>query len=162
MRADKDDAQCYGRSELKLRDLKISTLLIAISLAAVVIAGDHLFIGVWYYALVLSLGVILGLVLRPRPLFLTGVVIALDVTLWIYAQHNASPSNQEGLLVLGHIFSLPGAAVGLIASAVLIRRWQSLSETVVLMISIAGVLLGFALAQLAVCNTLMYCGRMLG
>lgn len=71
---------------------------------------------------------------------------------------NWRASRPEGLLALGHLFSLPGAVVGALIAAVLLRRHASTGPAFALIIGFAGVVVGFFINQLLVCNTVMWCG----
>jgi hypothetical protein len=134
------------RNSDSVLDLKVSILIIFVALFSVGVSGDYLFIGVWYYAVTLLVGLVLGVVFYPRPFFLSGVISALTFTLWFYAQQNISSVRPEGLLVLGHIFSLPGAFLGLIVSAFIIKNICT-SHAVSFVISAVGVLVGFFVSQ---------------
>lgn len=127
-------------------DLKISILIIFSVIFSVEMSGDYLFVGSWYYIATLLFGLALGAVLYPRPFFLSGVISALTFTLWLYAKHNSSSSRPEGLLVLGHALSLPGAFLGLIISALIIRHIHA-SHTTTFTLSVIGVLVGFFVSQ---------------
>lgn len=143
----------------RAHDLKISLSMVIFSLFAVVLNGDYLYVGLWYYAVVLAIGVLLGAISSSRPLFVTGVVSAIDLTLLFYAYHNSSL--REGMLVLGHLLSMSGAIVGILVSAGFIRKLEVVNGFAVFGFSIVGVLLGFSIAQFFVCNSLVSCGWML-
>ncbi|MBB4819805.1 hypothetical protein HNP29_003196 [Pseudomonas alcaligenes] len=137
-------------------DLKISISIIFVSLLTVETAGDYLFIGTWYYATTFAFGLALGTTLYPKPFFLSGVITAFAFTFWLYVQHNTSSGGPDGLLVLGHIFSLPGAFLGLIASSFCIKKINK-NHITNFAISAAGVLAGFTINQTIICSTLMSC-----
>lgn len=81
------------------------------------------------------------------------------VTLLIYMNIMASLDHPEGLFVLGHVFSMPGMLLGVAASAWLLRyRVKASLPWIVAGIGFLGAALGFIVAQMIVCNTLMYCG----
>jgi hypothetical protein len=137
-------------------DLKISISIILAVIFFVEVSGDNLFIGSWYYAITLFAGLVLGTVFYPKPFFLCGVISALVFSLWLYVQHNVSSVRPEGLLVLGHMFSLPGAFLGLIISALIIKNIHT-SHAMTFTLSVIGVLVGFFINQAIVCSTLMHC-----
>lgn len=134
-------------------------ILLSVSLTPAVaqlLFGDPLYIGIWYYLVVPTAAIAIGVMASAKPLFLLGTSLAVSVTLLIYAAVNLSLARPEGLLALGHLFSLPGAAAGTLIGAFLSRR---LSRPIsVLALGFAGTLVGFLLNQLVVCNTLMWCG----
>jgi hypothetical protein len=124
----------------------------------VLLNGDPLYLGLWYY-LVLPAG-ILGLcaAFRVKPLFLLGTAFAIAVTLLAVMSVNWLATRPEGLLGLGHIFSLPGAVIGSAASALLTRRNASFQPASTLLLAFFGLLCGYFINQLVVCNTVMWCG----
>ena len=133
------------------------TLAIAVTLAlpvAPLLAGDSLYVGIWYYLAVPAAALGLGLILRSPPFFLTGSVIASALTLTIYILLNRQQA--EGLLVLGHLFSLPGAAAGLLLAGLVSKAKRSLPLSFCL--GLFGLLIGFLLNQLVICNWVMWCG----
>lgn len=134
-------------------------LLVAISPAvAQLLFGDPLYVGIWYYLMVPIAAIAIGVMARAKPLFLLGTSLAASVTLLVYAAINLLLARPEGLLALGHLFSLPGAAAGTVIGAFLTRR---LSRPIsVLALGFAGTLVGFFLNQLVVCNTVMWCGAL--
>ena len=135
-------------------DLARALALTGLFSCVVLVLGDHLYLGIWYYLAVPLTALGLGLLCRCPPWFLTGTTIGALLTLAVYALINAQRA--EGLLALGHLFSLPGAAAGIVLGAALSRRWPGPSTAFAL--GLGGLLLGFAANQLVVCNTLMWCG----
>lgn len=138
-----------------------AAILLSVSLipaVAQLLFGDPLYVGTWYYLVVPTAAIAIGIMARAKPLFLLGTSLAVSVTLLVYAAVNLSLARPEGLLALGHLFSLPGAAVGTVIGAFLSRR---LSRPIsVLALGFAGTLVGFFLNQLVVCNTVMWCGAL--
>ena len=138
-----------------------ATLAAVVSFAVilmVIVKGDALYVGLWYYFVVPS--VLLGLCasLRPKPLYLFGASLALCITLIFYLTLNWRASRPEGILGLGHTFSLPGAIAGALIAAVLLRRYASVGPISALITGFAGVMVGFFINQLLLCNTVMWCG----
>lgn len=72
----------------------------------VLIKGDPLYMGLGYYLAVFLVLLVLGAALRTRPLFLTGASLALSFTFLAYMAVNMLADRPEGLLGLGHLFSL--------------------------------------------------------
>ena len=140
-----------------------ATLAAAVSLAViliVIVKGDALYVGIWYYAVVPA--VVLGLcaALRVNALFLLGASLALAVTFISYLAINWNAARPEGLLALGHLFSLPGAVAGALIAAALLRALTSRVAILALFVGFVGVILGFFANQLLVCNTVMWCGSL--
>ncbi|WP_233080872.1 hypothetical protein [Rheinheimera soli] len=139
-------------------DLKLFMASIVLMLCVVLLFGDAMFVGLWYYVAVPVAAALLVWPFKPRPLFLFGVSIGLDITFAVYLCINYFSNQPEGLLGLGHLFSLPGAALGLIICAFLMRRGFGTTIWAALLLGIVGTLLGFIINQLVVCNTVMWCG----
>ena len=67
----------------------------------------------------------------------------------------------QGLLGLGHLFSLPGLGIAAVMAAVAARRrrarpWMAFAA------GLAACSIGFAVAQIVACRSLMYCGALPG
>jgi uncharacterized membrane protein YGL010W len=138
-----------------------AAILLSVSLMPAVVQllfGDPLYVGVWYYLVVPTAAIAIGVMARAKPLFLLGTSLAVSVTLLIYVAVSLSLARPEGLLALGHLFSLPGAAAGTLIGAFLARRLST--PISVLALGFAGTLVGFFLNQLVVCNTVMWCGAL--
>ena len=137
-------------------DTTLATTL-ALSLSAVVLfVGDPLYVGLWYYLVVPAVALGLAAALRAKPLFLSGTSLALTITLLAYMPINWRAVRPEGLLGLGHLCSLPGAGVGIVLGAFLAKRVQH--PLIVAVLGFLGLLSGFFINQLIVCNTVMWCG----
>jgi hypothetical protein len=145
-----------------IRALDIS-LAIAVALAMValvVFKGDALYLGLWYYITVPL--VILGVcaAIRPAPLFLSGVGLAIAISMLVLMSVNWRAARPEGLLGLGHIFSLPGAIVVVVAAALRARNLQIVRPFPAFLLGFGGYGGGYFMNQLLVCNTVMWCGPM--
>lgn len=139
-------------------DATIALSVALIPAVAQLLLGDPLYLGAWYYLAVPLTAITIGAITRAKPPFLLGTSLAVSVTLLVYALMNLSLARPEGLLALGHLFSLPGAAAGTLIGAFLSRR---LSRPIsVLALGFAGTLVGFFLNQLVVCNTVIWCGAL--
>ena len=104
---------------------------VTIALFAIVTAkGDALYAGLWYYVAVPL--AILGLcaAFKPPPAFITGASIALTTIFLAYLSINWSASRPKGLLVLGHMFSLPGALIGGLLAARLANKKAKMAPPV--------------------------------
>jgi len=137
-------------------DAAVALLVAFMVGVAQLLYGDQLYMGAWYYFVVPAAAIAIGVMARAKPLFLLGTSLAVSVTLLIYASINLTLARPEGLLALGHLFSLPGAAAGTLIGAFLSRRLRR--PISVLALGFTGTLVGFFLNQLVVCNTLMWCG----
>ena len=137
-------------------DLVIAAAISLIPVVSMLVFGNMLFVGLWYYLLVPAATLTLAIVMRAKPLFLSGASLAIAVTLLTYMYINWSSTRPEGLLVLGHLFSLPGAAVGMALAIFLGFRLKH--PALLLVIGIGGTACGFLANQLLVCNSLLWCG----
>lgn len=130
-------------------------------LAATVVVGDPIYAGIWYY-LIAWLGLV-GLVqlAKASPLLTTGSAVALAASFVFYWAWQASLPEPDGLLGLGHLFSLPGLGIAAVIAAVLSRLRQMNPWTAFATGALA-CCAGFAIAQLVVCRSMMYCGALSG
>ena len=149
--------------ELRLRtDAIITTAAIALLAAITLTKGDVLFIGHWYYASVFLLVFIASALIKTKPLFISGAVLAVGVTFGVYIRANWAPSAINDLLGLGHIFSLPGAFVGLLITGVISRSSKYHKPIPVFIAGFLGFGTGFFINQTVLCSTVLACGALLG
>jgi len=124
----------------------------------VLILGDAMYIGIWYYLVVPLISLIIAWAFKSPPFFQTGAVLGLSITFLIYLGINWNADHPEGLLGLGHLFSLPGAAIGLVVTAYLAKIRHIIGSLIGFSLGFLGVLAGFFINQVVVCNTVMWCG----
>ncbi|CAK15337.1 hypothetical protein; putative membrane protein [Pseudomonas entomophila L48] len=142
-------------------DLAYSILLIVPGLFYASMGANPLYIGSGYLIAVPVAALILGLILRPPALFLTGATAAAVATLLIYMNIMSRPGRPEGLTGLGHVFSVPGMLAGVGGAAWLLRyRVKANLPWIVASIGFLGAALGFMVSQMVLCNTLMFCGSL--
>ncbi|HSX70189.1 MAG TPA: hypothetical protein VLF16_04580, partial [Pseudomonas sp.] len=67
------------------RDLARALALTGLFSCVVLVLGDHLYLGIWYYLAVPLAALGLGLLCRCPPWFLTGTTIGALLTLAVYA-----------------------------------------------------------------------------
>ncbi len=99
----------------------------------------------------------LALPFRPRPAVIGGGALALAVYLGAFAAWLALHPDRAGLIWLGYLFSLPGAAVGAIVATLLLRDRVKYSAVVASCIASGLALVGVLINQTFVCMTAMYC-----
>ena len=138
-----------------------ASLAIAIAIAIVVIVmikGDALYLGLWYYIAVPV--VVLGTcsLFRPAPLFLFGAAFAIAISMLALMSVNWLAARPEGLLGLGHIFSLPGAFAVVLGIIFVAKKKQITRPLSAFLLGFGGWGGGYFINQLAVCNTVMWCG----
>ncbi|WP_123770659.1 hypothetical protein [Vulcaniibacterium tengchongense] len=130
-------------------------------LAATSIFGDPIYAGIRYY-LIAWFGLVgLAQIAKAPPLFTTGAAAALAASFLFYWAWQASLPQPEGLLGLGHLFSLPGLGIAAVIAAVIARRRQMLPWAAFA----AGLLAccaGFAASHFVVCRSMVYCGSLSG
>lgn len=137
-------------------EVLLAALTSAMPLAAALVFGDPLYLGPWYYASVFGAAIVLSVLLRPAPLFTLGATVALLATFAGYWAVALSRTTPDGLLGLGHLSSLPGAALGLIVGWLVVRKGSG--QLAALGVGFGWAVAGFCVNQLIVCNTLMACG----
>ena len=131
-----------------------------ISIAIVLIFGDALYIGLWYYIVIPVVAFTLTFPFKTKELFLTGTSIAIQLTIIPYLYINITAERPGGLLGLGHLFSLPGLAVGIIVGSIYVKNKYK-KPYIMLSIGFVASLSGFLINQIIICNTLMYCGNLM-
>jgi hypothetical protein len=150
-----------GMTVRRRDDLTYSILLITPVLLYTSMGADPLYTGIWYLVGVPVAALVPGLILRAPALFLSGTTAAAVATLLIYMKIMSSLERTEGLIALGHVFSVPGMLVGAGVSAWLLRfRVKASLPWIVAGVGFLGAALGFMVAQMIVCATLMYCGAL--
>lgn len=142
-------------------DITLAFGLGAALLAATFIFGDPAYLGPWYYPLAWCGLVGLIQIAKAPPLSTLGAATALAATFLGYWAWQASLVRPEGLLGLGHLFSLPGLAVAAVIAALYARR-RGLGPATAFAVTFAGCCAGFGAAQLAACRTVIYCGPISG
>lgn len=141
-------------------DAIFAAVIALVAVFSVMVKGDALYIGLWYYFAVPIVIVGIGATLRTKPMFLFGTSLAIAITLIFYMSINWHTSRPEGLLGLGHLFSLPGAVMGVFIAATLLKRKATTSLSIAFIYGLIGLLTGFFVNQLIVCNTVLYCGQL--
>jgi len=99
----------------------------------------------------------LALPFRPRPAVVAGAALALAAYLGTFAAWLALHPKSAGLIWLGYLASLPGAAVGAIVAAILLRDRLQYSAVVASCIASGLALVGVLINQTFVCMTAMSC-----
>ena len=143
--------------QLSTRQDAIVAAIIALPLPiATLFFGDPLYIGLWYYLIIPAFVIGLGVLLDAPPPYLAGASLAVAAALFVYMMINWSADRPEGLLGLGHMFSLPGSLLGYLVGLKLSKR--STRAGAILALGILGWGVGFLANQLFVCNMYMWCG----
>ncbi|QKE63302.1 hypothetical protein HNE05_07980 [Aquipseudomonas campi] len=143
-------------------DAITTTAAIAVVAAITLTKGDVLFIGHWYYESVFLLTFIPSALIKTKPLFISGAVLAAGLTFGIYIQANWAPSATNDLLGLGHIFSLPGAFIGLLITGIISRFSKQNKPVLAFTTGFLGFGIGFLANQTVLCSTVLACGVLLG
>ena len=141
-------------------DRFIYTGIIVTTLISVHLLGDQLHIGLWYYLTIPIIALIIATFFKPTSYYLSGTGFAIFITYIPYYWLNLTAIHPEGLLGLGHIFSLPGLFLGIIFSARYMRN-RRMSTYYPALFGFSASLSGYAINQLLVCNSVMYCGSVL-
>lgn len=141
-----------------LQDTGLAAAISLTVVTVVVLFGDPLYLGVWYYLVVPFVIVGICFAIRPAPMFLTGAATAITTSLLAVMVVNWTAAKPEGLLGLGHIFSLPGGVMAAIVSAFFARSTAGAKPVKQFALGFVGFGLGYFVNQLVVCNTVMWCG----
>ncbi len=142
----------------RLIDVSLAALVVLALVFLVLIKGDPLYLGVWYYLAVPVIIVGTCAAFRVAPLFLLGSSFAIAITFLSIMSVNWRAARPEGLLGLGHLFSLPGAFVGVLIAMAIVKRKATITVFAAFLFGFVGLLAGYFINQLVVCNTVMWCG----
>lgn len=152
------DATLEKKKITTLQDTILAAAIALTLVIVVVLTGDPLYLGFWYYLMVPSVIVGICIAIRPAPMFLTGAATAVTASLLAVMAVNWTAAKPEGLLGLGHIFSLPGGVLAAIVSAFVARSTSGAKPVTQFVLGFVGFGLGYFANQLVVCNTVMWCG----
>ncbi|MCY1410284.1 hypothetical protein D9M71_256500 [compost metagenome] len=120
------------------------------------VKGDLLFVGMWYCFSFPAFLFLLAAFFKPVSPFCSGVSVGTCITFlfYFYRAWNSGPA--DGLLGLGHVFSVPGILVGILMAGILQRHLKGALQR--FSVSLFMVLIGFFFAQIALCNSVLWCG----
>jgi hypothetical protein len=99
------------------------------------------------------------LLFRPRAAVVAGIAFSLALYLGLFGAWVFTSTHPESMAWLGYIFSLPGAVVGAVLAAILLRKQSSYGYFAIGLLAAALVAAGIAANQIIVCNTVIYCGK---
>lgn len=140
-------------------DSSVAFAIGSLLLLATLVIGDPIYVGTWYYLLVwLGLVGVIQIAKAP-PLFTTGATFALAASFLFYWAWQVSLPRPEGLLGLGHLFSLPGLGIAAVIAAVIARRHQ-MPPWAAFAAGLLACCTGFAAAQFVVCQSMFSCGSL--
>ena len=139
------------------KDLYISIIISLIMPIIAFFIGDVLYVGIWYYLVLPTIFIIISLLFRIEKYFLSGISFALFLTYFIYFIINMK--SHEGLLVLGHLFSIPGVVITFISGLIFAKKF-CVKPSILFIVGFLSIFTGFFMGQITICNTLMYCGSL--
>ena len=108
------------------KDIQTACFISAAAPIIVILNGDYLYIGLWYYLLLPALVIGANYFFKAVANACSGMALALQISffLFFYWQHQIN----QGLLGLIHLgFLLPGAAVSSIAGLILLKKNPTLT-----------------------------------
>lgn len=142
------------------RKLAIAGILSGVCVSAILAPKDAYFIPNVLFFWLSQLAVLALLwPFRPRPAVIAGVALALATYLGLFAVWVFSHPHPDSMAWLGYLFSLPGAAIGSIFSALWLRGRLTYGAIAASCIAASLVFVGILINQTIVCKTVMYCGR---
>ena len=90
---------------------------------------------------------------------ISGTALVLSLYLTVFEAHMFhNPGPDSALAWLGYLFSLPGAGIGALVGTAIIKSRKIHKTTVASMVAVISTLIGLAINQTAICNTVLYCG----
>ena len=131
-----------------------------VTIAIVIFVGDALYIGLWYYIAIPAIAYLICIPFKPEKFFLSGAGIAILLAYTPYFIHNLLAKSPEGLIGLGHLYSLPGLYIGIIFAVIYLQHHKT-HTPLIFMIGLCGTLGGFLINQFISCNTLLYCNALI-
>src|SRR6185436_628801 len=147
--------------QARIADVALSLVAPLALVLFVLLRGDPIYIGVWYYLAVPAVAIALFYALKSPAYFISGATLALSFTFLAYWLVQFQPGRPEGLLGLGHVFSVPGALLGLLIARYAVKVLPDIGAIWTSSLALIGCAIGFAAAQLVMCNTYMWCGPIL-
>lgn len=137
----------------------IFTVSVILAIAAVLAPKDSYFVANFLF-FILPSAFLLGIFLpySPRPAAVAALAAVLALYLVGFHWWLFSDGNPESLAWLGYLASLPGIAIGAIASAFALKRKSAAGVFEVFAFTTFCALVGLLLNQALVCSTVMYCG----
>ena len=137
-------------------DKLIFFTIATITISFVLLSGDVLYIGLWYYIAIPAAAYLICLPFKTEKYFLSGIAVAIVLSYSPYIIHNLFNDRAEGLSGLGHISSLPGLYSGIIVGAIY-QQHHKTNKLILFIIGLCVSLIGFLTNQFIICNTLLYC-----
>jgi hypothetical protein len=145
------------------RIIEIGALLLVLMPPVLVIAikGDPLFVGAWYYLAAPVVVISAAALVQPQIWLLIGIALGSSLSFLAYQWVQLTAQRVEGLLGLGHLFSVSGALIAALAIAYISRRRNWEDPRGLFVAGLVAWAVGFVIAQVIVCNTVFYCGGIL-
>lgn len=113
----------------------------------VLIFGDALYIGIWYYLLIPLIFIGSSSYLKLEPSFYVGVSLAIAISFLFYLSVNWNTATENQLVVL-HLLGLPGAFIMVMLSSLLVNKINHF------ILGFFSFILGFSLSEFIFCTIL--------
>lgn len=102
--------------------MKISLIISLIIPILILIFGDSLYIGIWYYFLIPLIFIASSSYFKLKSSFYAGVSLAICISFLFYLSINWNAINTESQLVVLHLLGLPGSFVLMMLSPLLVNK----------------------------------------
>jgi len=138
-----------------------SILVLAFAMAAGYLAFESEFLrhfGAWYYVASPAVILLICAILWRTGLFFIGALVAYAASIAPYLIYYWTASRPEGLVILGHVLSMPGGAISLLLFAIGVRTYKLSGPLLTFALGFAGFGTGYLLVQIIICNTVLFCG----
>lgn len=136
----------------------IFCIAIGISVATYISPKNSYFFGNFiFYWLPQALVLAIIFIARYKFPIICGVALLLSVYLACFHLWVFSNSQPESMAWLGYIFSLPGAAIGALLSAPIVKYCEIKRSFMLGATALLITFVGLALNQVLICTTVMYC-----
>ena len=139
--------------------LTSAVVFLGVLVAAVLAPKNEYFFGNFiFYWLPQLIIISLLLILKYRLAVVSGCAFIMALYLVLYGAW-VSSQPKDGLIWLGYVFSIPGAALGALAAGYFLKvRIRETTVFIAIAVTSLASAVGVIVNQAAVCSTVMYCG----
>ncbi|MCU1720242.1 MULTISPECIES: hypothetical protein [unclassified Pseudomonas] len=134
-------------TQLCRNDIVWFCLISLIVPSLVMIYGDAMYAGLYYYLAVPAVALLITIWLSPGKGFLVGLGVALAIEFILVLQINWRSEHQDGMVGVLHMASLPGALIAIVFAGRKFKRRPKVSPLAATLLGSVYVLAGCTLTQ---------------
>ena len=128
-----------------INNMKVYILASLVPVILVLIFGDSMYVGLWYYILIPIAAWIIVTPLQPNSSFFSGMGVAIALSYMPFLISNWISDMPHGFILFWHLFSLPGIVVGALVGAYFCNYPNEKGEVIFLK-GFGSIVVGFLLA----------------